>query len=84
MVTLDALAQRYNLLPSQALEQATTLDLRVMEIGNRYANRKNQLNQSGGSARARPQLTQQEMKRMILESKNNPRKMKRKDKERAV
>ena len=79
MVSLDALAQRYNLLPTEALERATTFDMRVMEIGNRYQNRRQTMAQGGLPQRARPKLKEQDMRAMIEKVKQNPRKMKRKE-----
>jgi len=35
-VTLDQLAQRYGLLPSQVLHTATTFDLEILDIAKSY------------------------------------------------
>jgi hypothetical protein len=35
-VTLDSLAQRYSILPSEALNRATTFDLEVLDIAMSY------------------------------------------------
>jgi len=35
-VTLDQLAQRYSLLPSECLHRATTFDLEVLDIARSY------------------------------------------------
>jgi hypothetical protein len=64
LVTLDSLAQRYGLLPSQALDSASTLDLRVMEIANRHASRKNE-----PTGKIRPELSQKQMKAMIEQAR---------------
>lgn len=79
MVSLDALAQRYNLLPTEALARATTFDLRVMEVGNRYQSRKQTMSQGKTPAKSRPKLSEQEMRDMIERVKQNPRKIKRKE-----
>lgn len=70
LVSIDALAQRYGLLPTEVLERASTFDLRVMEVGNRYSNRKQTMSQGG--APPAPKLTQKEMERMLAQVKNEP------------
>lgn len=37
ILTLDNLAYRYNCLPSEALERATTLDLYVLDVSTKWA-----------------------------------------------
>lgn len=39
IITLDNLSTRYHCLPSEALERATTFDLRVCEIATQWSNR---------------------------------------------
>jgi hypothetical protein len=70
LVSIDALAQRYGLLPTEVLSRASTFDLRVMEVGNRYSNRKQTMSQGG--APPAPNLTQKEMERMLAQVKNEP------------
>jgi len=48
LVTIDNLASRYHCLPSEALARATTFDLRVLDVGARWSNYKEELSQNGG------------------------------------
>jgi len=43
MLSLDNLAHRYGILPSEALERASTLDLRVLEVSSKWETRKQRL-----------------------------------------
>lgn len=65
MITLDNLAHRYNCLPSEALARATTLDLMVLDVGARWANKKH--NEANGKKEetVTPKLSVEEMKSMI-------------------
>lgn len=42
-ISLDNLATRYGLLPSEALDRANTLDFRVMEIATKWELRRQRL-----------------------------------------
>lgn len=65
ILTLDNLAHRYNLLPSEALARATTLDLYVLDISAKWS--KYQVDKAEGrqSNSAKSNLSQDEMKAMI-------------------
>ena len=47
-VTLDSIAQRYGLLPSEVLTKATTLDLQVLDVALSYEKMK--MDQADGRA----------------------------------
>ena len=68
-VTLDNLASRYHLLPSECLNRATTIDLYVLNVGVKWENhkREEELRKSQGlnPSPKRPKLTQDEMMAMI-------------------
>lgn len=66
-LTLDNLAHRYNLLPSEALARATTLDLYVLDVSARYS--KYQQDVAEGKKTATPNLSQEQMAEMIKRTK---------------
>lgn len=76
MRTLDNLATRYHLLPSEALSRATTLDLEVMNLSTLWENHREQeaerkrSNVNSGPPRA-PELSQEQMKAMVAAVKRN-------------
>lgn len=70
MLTLDNLAHRYNCLPSEALSRATTLDLMVLDLGAKWNNYQTELAQSGGK-KPPPKLSEEEMLKMIAETRGN-------------
>lgn len=43
MLTLDNLAHRYNCLPSEAMDRATTFDLRVLDVSAKWSKYQNDL-----------------------------------------
>ncbi|CAB4137494.1 hypothetical protein UFOVP327_29 [uncultured Caudovirales phage] len=70
ILTLDNLACRYNVLPSEALGRATTFDLHVMDTAvrhQRHQQARAELEQDLKSGRARPVAppTQDQMKAML-------------------
>lgn len=65
MITLDNLAHRYNCLPSEALARATTLDLMVLDVGARWANKKHSEATGKKEETVTPKLSVEEMKSMI-------------------
>ena len=59
-LTLDRIGTRYGLLPSQVLNQASTLDIMVMDISVSYEKMK--LEQRDGHA---PKMTEEDMLRAL-------------------
>lgn len=64
MLTLDNLASRYGMLPSEALVRASTFDLTVLDISAKWENYQRAKAENGGKLPA-PQLTQAQMMDMI-------------------
>jgi len=66
ILTLDNLATRYNCLPNQALHNATTFDLYVMDIATRWSAYQQQ-KASGGpdTGRPTPRPSQQDLMAML-------------------
>jgi hypothetical protein len=62
-ITLDNLAHRYNCLPSEALQRATTLDLYVLDISTKWF--KYQSDRADGNQPKAKEPTVEEMKAMI-------------------
>jgi hypothetical protein len=65
ILTLDNLAQRYKCLPGEALQRATTFDLRVLEVQAQWERRQRDVAEGKASAKASPKLSQQQMQAMI-------------------
>ena len=65
LLTLDNLAKRYGMLPSEALGRATTFDLRVLEIQSQYERRQRDIAEGKTPAKATPKLTQEQMLAML-------------------
>lgn len=69
MITLDAMAQRYHLLPSEVLERSSTFDLRVLDVGNAWNRhqyeKQTQQTQSPSTPNRSKKLTQEMMSSMI-------------------
>jgi hypothetical protein len=68
VLTLDNLAHRYNCLPSEALERASTFDLYVLDTSARYSKYQQDLAEqkaNPNSAKLTPKLSQEQMKSMI-------------------
>jgi hypothetical protein len=74
MITLDAMAERYHLLPSDILAKGTTFDLRVLDVGaswNRHQQQQHQasINPNKPSTKNHTRdsraLTQEVMNQMI-------------------
>lgn len=63
MLTLDNLATRYHCLPSEALSRADTLDLHILDVSAKYAQRQQDIRD--GKLSATPQLSQEQMRAMI-------------------
>ncbi len=52
MITLDQLAHRYQCLPSQALAECTTFDLKVLQLANAWQHHQQQEAQTPGSGKS--------------------------------
>lgn len=63
MITIDNMASRYHMLPSEALEKATTFDLKVLDVSARWTNKKYQEQETGQSKST--QLSVDQMKNMM-------------------
>ena len=72
LLTLDHLAQRYHLLPSQVLAQANTLDLRCMEIGSAWAREQDPNQRKKIQAERREDLTPDQMQQRIDQVRVTP------------
>jgi len=59
-LTIETMAKRYKMLPSEVLERATTYDLYLMDVAMSYHNYEMQKINNNGVAPA-PDLTEQEM-----------------------
>lgn len=73
LLTLDNLAHRYNLLPSEALSRASTFDLRVMDIRTHYDRKQyeeDQARREGKPVPSRQKLSQEQMMSMIERVRN--------------
>jgi hypothetical protein len=57
---VDKMAQRYHMLPSVLLNQATIYDLRVMDVADSYVNYRRALQENKGRPPA-PKMTEEEM-----------------------
>lgn len=64
IVTLDALATRYHILPSEALDRATTFDLWIMDAATSYQDYMRKKAENGGKDPV-SQPTQEQMLKMI-------------------
>lgn len=65
LVTLDNLAERYRLLPSEALARATTFDLRVLDVSAKWNLHRQQIASGEKPEKPVPKLTQEQMQAMI-------------------
>lgn len=63
-LTLDNLAHRYSLLPSEVLERASTLDLYILDLGTRYKNYQHEVAANDGR-KPSPKLTTEQMMAMM-------------------
>jgi hypothetical protein len=68
-ITLDNLAHRYNCLPSYALDNATTLDLYVLDVSSRWNKHQNERANGEASSASRP--NEAEMLKMLERAKND-------------
>lgn len=65
MLTLDNLAHRYNVLPSEALSRATTLDLKILDVSAKWSKRQADIANGTVTDKVAPKLSQEEMQAMI-------------------
>ena len=68
VVTVHNLAKTYKMLPSQALNQATTFDLYVLDVATRHI--KYQQDVADGKAPKDYKLSQQEMMDMLAKARS--------------
>jgi hypothetical protein len=71
-ISLDNLAQRYHLLPSEALSRATSFDLYVLNISTLWQNYRQERAErmSRGEPEPAPKLTQAQMQAMLDKVRN--------------
>lgn len=75
LVTLDNLAHRYKILPSEALERASSFDLYVLNVSTQWHNYKQE--QASAQQQGKPgpvKLTQNELKLMLDAVRNKEQK----------
>ena len=65
IITLDNLAARYHLLPSEALARASTFDLKVLDVSAKWERHKHRVASGEEPAKKPPKLTQEQMLAMI-------------------
>jgi hypothetical protein len=70
LVTLDSLAQRYKLLPSEAMTRATTFDLYVQRVANGYQRYQEQI--AKGGPKPPPSISQKQLQAMVAAAKAAP------------
>lgn len=72
MVTIDWVARRYGVLPSRLLNEGDSIDIFLANLGQAYENHLNEKieNKSGQNLKSRPDLSQEQMLKMIEEVKN--------------
>jgi hypothetical protein len=63
MITIDNLAHRYSVLPSEALSRATTFDLAILDASAKWE--RYQQDKANGVKPKAPKLTQEEMLAMV-------------------
>ena len=70
LLSLDNLAHRYNLLPSEALDRASTFDLYVLDISAKWNRHQQEKAERGDdSVTITPKLSLEEMQSMIARVK---------------
>jgi hypothetical protein len=70
LLTLDNLAHRYHCLPSEALDRATTFDLKVLDASAKYSNHQHELaNERETGKKPIPKLSTEQMLNMIKEAR---------------
>lgn len=73
MVSLDNLASRYGLLPSEALARGTTFDFRIMEVSAKYEKFQRDKSEAEADGKVVPSKmpTEKEMQAMLLSTKED-------------
>lgn len=66
ILTLDNLAHRYNCLPSEALDRATTFDLYVLDVSTKWERHRNDL--ANGHV-PKKESSQEQLRRMMQVAK---------------
>lgn len=64
VITVDAMATRYHLLPSQVMTNATTFDLYIMDAAISWQNYQQELRDNGGRPPV-PKLSTEDMQKML-------------------
>jgi hypothetical protein len=70
IVSIDKLASRYHLLPSEVLDRATTFDLYCMDIGIRYTHVEEQ-KRKGTYVKPAPKISTEQMAQMMSKVRGN-------------
>jgi hypothetical protein len=74
LLTVHNLAERYGLLPSEAMARASTFDLHILDLSARYERYKHeQSERKSGAPPAPPNLSVDEMKEIIRKTKERTR-----------
>lgn len=68
LLSLDNLAHRYGLLPSEVMSRATTFDLYVIDLSARYERYRNEA--AEGKSAPAPKLTQDQMLDMLKKARS--------------
>lgn len=72
LLTLDNLANRYNCLPSQALEYGTTFDLHVLDVSAKWSKRQQEIAEGKTpQGRLPTEAEMLEMMKRVRERKND-------------
>lgn len=72
ILSLDNLAHRYGILPSEAMQRGSTFDLYVLDVSSRYV--KYQQDLAKGRVQAPQTLSQDQMAEMLLKAKERKKK----------
>lgn len=67
---LDAVAQRYGVLPSDLLLRGNSIDITIANLAQEYINRKTAEANGQSMAKRAPNLSQEEMQNMIKKVKD--------------
>lgn len=68
ILAIDAMAERYGMLPHDILQKASTFDLYILNSSTEWRNRQQKLAE-GGITHPVPHLSQEEMKNMLASVK---------------
>lgn len=70
MVSIDNLAHRYGLLPSEAIQRGTTFDLEVLDISSKFEQYKlEKIKSNKSNIPTPPKLTEEQMLEMLAKVK---------------